>query len=364
MDSLNVIHLVSNRVWGGGERYVLDLCRALEADGHSAAVITRAFKDVDARFAEAGFKPGHLPLRGAIDPVSPWLLARILNRTASPVVVHVHNFKDAGTAVRARRLMRDPSKVRVVVTRHLVKAASTRASDIYIYRSLDAIVFVSELARREFLSTAPDVDPDRLRVIHNAVTVPEALPVRAESAPDSPLRLLYLGRIVPEKGLDILVDALAELDSTDRAWTLEVAGEGPAKYVMPLMRRCNDLGLGDRVEWLGPVDDIWPVISRADVGVLPTRAREAFGLSLLEFMHGGAAVVSTDNGAQPEIIDSGTDGILVPPEPSALSDALRRLAADRKLVCGLADAGRRKAADTFGYDRFYQQMLALYRGQS
>ena len=43
---MNVVHLVSNRVWGGGEQYVLDLCRALDADGHSVAVVTRGYKDV------------------------------------------------------------------------------------------------------------------------------------------------------------------------------------------------------------------------------------------------------------------------------------------------------------------------------
>ncbi len=60
---MNIIHLVSNKVWGGGEQYVLDLCCRLEADGNSVAVITRGIDAVDKPFAKAGFTPGHLPPR-------------------------------------------------------------------------------------------------------------------------------------------------------------------------------------------------------------------------------------------------------------------------------------------------------------
>ena len=64
---MNIVHLISNKVWGGGERYVLDLCRRSEADGHSVAVLTRGREAVDKPFRDAGFTPGHLPLRGALD---------------------------------------------------------------------------------------------------------------------------------------------------------------------------------------------------------------------------------------------------------------------------------------------------------
>ena len=122
---MNIIHLVSNKVWGGGERYVLDLCRYMSAQGHSVAVVSRGIGAVDAPFRAAGFTPGRLPLGGLFDFISPVRLARVLDRVEAPAVVHVHNFKDARTALRARRLMADGSKVRVVITRHLVRPAKT-----------------------------------------------------------------------------------------------------------------------------------------------------------------------------------------------------------------------------------------------
>ena len=97
---MNIIHLISNKVWGGGERYALDLCRALEQRGHSTAVITRkGHPEVDAPFVRAGIAVGHLPLRGAIDILSPLILSRILDRMETPVAIHVHNFKDAVVAL-------------------------------------------------------------------------------------------------------------------------------------------------------------------------------------------------------------------------------------------------------------------------
>ena len=91
---MNIIHLVSNKVWGGGEQYVLDLCCRLEADGNSVAVITRGIDAVDKPFAKAGFTPGHLPLGGVFDFISASRLSRVLD-SMPDAVVHVHNFKDA-----------------------------------------------------------------------------------------------------------------------------------------------------------------------------------------------------------------------------------------------------------------------------
>ena len=152
---MNIIQLISNKTWGGGERYALDLSRALADAGHSVGVITRRCEAVDGSFTAAGLTPGHLPLGGMLDLFSPLQLARILNRIAGPVVVHCHNFKTARTAVWARRLAHKPGNVKIVVTRHLARPAGTGKADTDLYRALDAIIFVSETARKAFLSTNP-----------------------------------------------------------------------------------------------------------------------------------------------------------------------------------------------------------------
>lgn len=348
---MNIVHLVSNKTWGGGERYVLDLCKRATDDGHSAVVITRGYDDVDTPFVKAGFTPGHLPLRGAIDIISPIMLARVLNRMDAPIVLHAHNFKDAHTAVRARRLMKDPSRARVVVTRHLVSLASASVP----YADIDDIIFVSQAALDAFLLGKYRGKYDKLHVVHNAIVAPDPAPHK----PSDTLRLLYTGRISPEKGVDCLIDAVAALP--DVPLHLTVAGRGDATVVQPLMERCRHLGIDSRVDWPGHVDDVYALMADADVGVIPTIVPEAFSLSMLEFMSQGVVPVASDAGGPAEVIRHGEDGLLVPStDPAALADAIRRLADDRDALRRMSQAARRAYLAEHSYDTFYKRIMDIY----
>lgn len=355
--SVNVVHLVSNRVWGGGEQYVLDLCKALRDNGHSVAVVTRGKSAVDSRFIAEGFTPGKLPLRGRLDIFSPIVLARVLNRMEAPIVLHVHNFKDADTAVRARRLMADPAKVRIVLTRHLVKAAGTSRYHKDLYAAIDAMIFVSEAARSEFLSSRPQIEASHLFVVPNAVKI---RPVEPLDVPHGENRVVYVGRIAPEKGIDVLIKAISKLDDIP-GLRLVIAGTGRGRDVMPLMDLARRLGVDARIDWVGQVSDVAPLMASAAVGVLPSVGKEAFGLVVAEFMAQGVPVIATGHGACAEIITDGVDGLLVPPaDVDALADALRRLLDDPDLRRQLGGEGARTVASRFAYDRFYQAIEDIY----
>ena len=355
---MNIIHLVSNKVWGGGERYALDLCKALRADGHRVSVFTRNRPAVRTLFAAEQLLAGTMRLGGPLDILTPLRLASRLNHTDGPVIIHVHNFKDAATAISARRLCRSPHQVKIIATRHLVKAAKTDPSHTAVYAALDAIVFVSRLALDEFLSSDPEVDRSRLHVIHNAVAIP---PCPRANRADGPVNLIFAGRIVPEKGLGVLIEALGKLQDTD--WRLTVCGTGSGKDVMPLVARARQLGIDSRIDWKGHVDNVIDEFAQADVAIAPSIWREPFGLTILEAMSQGLPVITTDNGAQREFMKDGADGILVPPSnPTALAAAISRLVSDPALR---ADMGRH-ACDPYtarlSYDRFYKSILALYNG--
>lgn len=353
---MNIIHLVSNKVWGGGEQYVLDLCRHLDADGHSVAVITRGIDAVDAPFVRAGFTPGHLPLGGVFDFISASRLAGVLDSIAPPVVVHVHNFKDARTAVRARRMMRNPAGTRIVATRHLVKAGKTDSASTALYHYIDAIAFVSQTALDAFLASKPTVDRDKLCVIHNAVS--DKGGVRPLDKPEGEVRVVYAGRLAAEKGIEKLIEAVPSFPSCVR---LHVAGSGKANYEIALRRYASAAGVTDRVVWHGYMADPSPLMASADIGVVPTIACEAFGLTVVEFMQQGVPVVATGNGGPREIISDGTDGILVPPgDAGAISRAVSMLAGDKAMRDKMAAEARKKVADKFAYDKFYKEILKLY----
>lgn len=363
---MNILHLISNKVWGGGERYALDLCRALEARGHSTAVLTRkGHPEVDAPFVRAGIAVGHLPLRGAIDILSPLVLSRILDRMEPPVVIHVHNFKDAVVALRARKLMkRRPSGVKVVCTRHLVRPAKTGRLDRNTYRELDALIFVSDTARREFMTTAPAElrQSPHVHTVHNSILFPTPEKQDATANNAGPFRFIYLGRISREKGLDTLVEAFAAVEAARPGKArLTVCGSGDSRTVMPIVQRSRALEIEDKIDWKGHVDDVYSEIRAASAGVVPSRAPESFGLVALEFMSQGLPVIATDNGALTEIIRNGEDGLLVPPEDApAMAKAMLEQLDNPAKAAAMGLAAQARATEEFSYDKFVEKIIEIY----
>lgn len=355
---MRIIHLVSNRVWAGGEQYVLDLARSSARDGDEVTVVTRGLDVVDRHFAAAGLPMVRMRLGGMLDFATPRALARLINSGAEgETVVHVHNFKDAEMAARARRHLDARHTMRLVCTRHLVKRGGTGARWRRLYKSMDALVFVSALARDGFMESAPPVGDLDIRVIHNGVDAPD--PVEKPACGSGPLRALYCGRLHPEKGLDVLLQAMARLPrGTVR---LSVGGTGDAAYEEELHRLAETLGIGEEVEWLGFVNDVFPALNRADVCVLPSIVREACPLSVLEGGSQGRAVLATDNGGQREFVTPGKEGMLVPPgDVGSLAEALEEMAANPHLVEEMGARGRESYLREHTYRRFYDKIRAVY----
>jgi glycosyltransferase involved in cell wall biosynthesis len=229
-----------------------------------------------------------------------------------------------------------------------------------LYSHLNAVIFVSELAKREFLKTGPQIAPEKLYVVHNSITVPKPEAVPADIAASDVPVIMHHGRISPEKGLDVLFDALATL--TDLPWRLRIAGVGVAQVVGPLKQQATRLEIADRVEWLGFRKDLHAIIPTASIGVVPSTWREPFGLAVLDYMAHGIAVITTDNGAQPEYLTSGKDALLVPPsDAKALADALRSLLSDDNRRSAIAAAGAATFAEKLSYDKFLQQICTIYQ---
>lgn len=347
---MNILHLVSNKVWGGGEQYVLDLALESVAASHRVTIISRNIPIVTGRFINAGLPVITMPLKGVIDLISPIKLARILRRQ-SATVIHVHNFKDAIVAARARRLSGNKN-VRIIMTRHLVKPAK-RSS---IYKDLDAMIFVSQLALDEFLSTSPDISPEKLHVVHNSIKYTPATHTSQED--NESLTMMFHGRISPEKGVDTLIKAIAQLDNQKAE--LIIAGTGEKEYIDELHHLAEAYGTGSQIQWLGHVDDIHSVIEKADIGICPSRWREPFGLAVIEYMAHGKSVITTDNGAQREYITSGKDGILVAPDsPEAIANAIQILA-NTSVRTQIGTEAAKTFTTRLSYPNFFNKILSIY----
>ena len=162
-----------------------------------------------------------------------------------------------------------------------------------------------------------------------------------------------VGRLVPEKGFDVLIRALAGLPEAD----LVLMGDGPERAGLEGLGR--ELGLQDRMTFTGWVEPPWVARQRCDVLVMPSRV-EGFGLVAVEALLAGIPVVASRVGGLTEVVEDGVTGLLVPSDdPEALASALRELEGDSVLRAELAERGRADVRRRFSveammsaYDRF------------
>jgi glycogen(starch) synthase len=194
----------------------------------------------------------------------------------------------------------------------------------------------------------------------HAVVVPPGIEAGTlQPQPPTPWewRLLYIGRIDRQKGIDTAVRALDHLPSEA---TLDVWGTGSDAYVAEMAALVEQLGLDGRVRfhgWANP-DQRAAAYAAADAVVFPVRWQEPFGLVPLEAMCVGRPVVSTAQGGSSEFLREGENALVVAPDdPASLAKAVARLAADDSLRERLLQGGQATAA-RFTLDRFAQETVA------
>jgi glycosyltransferase involved in cell wall biosynthesis len=156
-------------------------------------------------------------------------------------------------------------------------------------------------------------------------------------------RLLYLGRVVEQKGVITAVEALAQLPPEA---TLAIVGSGDADYRSALERRASELGVAARVTFAPPVDRDATVAAyqAADVVLHPVRWGEPWGLVPLEAMAAGRPVVATGQGGSADFLADGVNALLhAPGDAAGLAAAVQRLAGDPDLRARLLAAGHRTA---------------------
>ena len=186
-------------------------------------------------------------------------------------------------------------------------------------------------------SLVPLFQARHLALLPNPLPMP-VVPAAVGSAGDRQ-GFVTVARLVPQKGIDVLIRALAQTSGAAQDWTLTLVGDGPEREA--LERQVLQAGLEEKVHFLGFRSDPQTSLLQAGVFVLPSRY-EGMPNALLEAMAVGLAVVVTDASPGPlEVVEAGVTGLVVPSdEPAALADALDRLAAQPQLRERLGAAAR------------------------
>lgn len=219
-----------------------------------------------------------------------------------------------------------------------------RARETAVYRGADAIFVMSEHVRRSLVSDY-GVAAEKVRVVGAGPNV-EPGPAAARDG-DGAKAFLFVGRNFAAKGGPETVEAFAAVRARHPDAELWMVGGQQPASAPPGVRL-----LGPR-----PRGEVAELYRRAAAFVLPTR-REAFGLSFLEAMAHALPCIGTRIEAIPEIVADGETGLLVPVrDPGALALAMGRLLDDPAGARAMGEAGRRRAAERFGWDRAVRLML-------
>jgi len=228
------------------------------------------------------------------------------------------------------------------------------------FRRFDAVVAVSRTAAERAVRSG--ARPTRVHVIPNAYSPLATRRERSEARAvlgiaESGFRFGWVGRIDHDKGLDVLLEALALIP--DQTWELSVVGDGPDRT--RLMRQAEALGLGSRIRWHGAVPGAGSLMTALDALVLSSRT-EGTPMVLLEAMAAGVPVVTTVVGGIPDVVGD-AEALLVPPEqPAALATALCSLLSDPEAARARANDARERlrgfdtAAWLDRYDQLYRSL--------
>lgn len=373
---------------GGAEVQMLGLREGLRRRGHDARLLASSADDgTGANAADYRCFGTTTPFRTVLQTVNPlaYLRLRRVLRDFRPDVVHVRIFltqlsplilpllRDVPTVYHVAwyrpvcplgtKLLPDGSACTVRAGRAclrdgclpihywLLQMVQRRLFRRW-WSAFDRIVAVSGSVRDEL--ALDGIEP--VQVMWNAVPARPARPPLTR-----PPTVAFAGRLVREKGADVLLRAFrAVLDDVPDA-RLIVAGDGPERR--RLERLAGELGLEPHVSILGHLSraEAERRFATAWVQCVPSRWAEPFGIVAAEGMMRGTAVVATRSGGLAEIVRDEETGLLVPPdEPIALADALRRILSDRGLAEAMGLRGREHALASLGPEAYLDRLLELY----
>jgi glycosyltransferase involved in cell wall biosynthesis len=357
---------------GGLERYLHAVCDALEADGHENAVLHAVARGDEPRAARAAH---HVPaLAGPAGPAARAALDEVLAREKPDAVVVHHQRLDAAVLARiaagyptvwwahcfkvicpgGRRAWRGPGRACARAVGYACLAIAyhercmprdPRAGLPLIRRALalaalhrrHAEVVVASGFMRDLL-LANRFARDRVHVLPYFTALPPVPP------PGRPGALLCAARLAPEKGVHLLLEAMARLPQA----SLTVAGDGPERG--RLEARAAALGLGERVAFAGWLEPpaVAAAMAAAEVVVVPSVWPEPFGIVGIEAMAQARPVVAFDVGGVREWLAAGETGRVVPPEDvPALAGAINALLHDPATRERFGGAGRAAVARRF-----------------
>jgi glycosyltransferase involved in cell wall biosynthesis len=366
MTPAGVVHVAESAGWAGGERYLVALATELDRKRFRLTVIVPEPGPLVDRLHALDVETHCVPLGGRlVNPAAFLVLAQTLRRL-HPAIVQSHGARSNVYIRLAARLAGVPVVLSTVHNSLFdYEVAGWRRRAYVLAERLTSplshrIIAVSEAIAHD-LADRYGIEAARLVVVHNGIDAWAFRPARPRAAVRAELGLadrdrvvMMAGRMTPQKGWDVLLDAASRLGArADVVWVL--VGDGPLRGV--LAERAAALGIA--VRFTGAREDMADVLDCADVVVLASRS-EGLPFTLLEAMALGKPVVATHVGGVPEVVEHGRSGRLVSrDDPAALAMAIAAVL-DAPDAAAMGARGRARVEAAFTLDAMVRALEDLY----
>jgi glycosyltransferase involved in cell wall biosynthesis len=365
MTSLRILHVFRAPV-GGLFRHVFDLAREQVARGHHVGLI--ADSSTGGARAEATLKElapslalgmTRIPMRRHIGPGDAFATARVMHRIAQcgVDVVHGHGAKGgayARMALNARRAVRayTPHGGSLLFGHDTLAGKFYLATEKLLMLRGDLFLFESAYSAEVFRRKI-GTPRGLVRIVHNGVSRKEFEPIIAR--PDA-TDLVFMGEFRPVKGIDVLIDAIAQLHRGGRMVTTTLVGDGPDREL--LHGQVERLGLSDIVRFR-PAMPAREAQALGRVMVIPSRA-ESLPYVVLEAAAAGLPLITTKVGGIPEIYGTLTDTLVPADDVGALAQTIARTLDHPDATAALAKRLQERVASSFSVDTMVDGVLSAY----
>lgn len=362
---MKVLELCLSTGVGGLEHYAIRTARQLTERGISCVAVVASETMTANAMAEIGITTIALSRTSKLFPIiAAKRLAQIIDQQAIDIV-HLHWSNDFNLAVLAKRFTTRP--VKLVYTRQMMLTRPKH--DLYhrfLYQHVDLLLTITEELRQLAIRYLP-MPADKIKTLYYGVQQPPQLDESQRAAlreslgiPQKSFAIGMVGRIEPGKGQYLLIKAMQALLKSGHLVHATLIGPAMNEaYLHSLKKTVQDVGLQQEIQFYGSHKNPVEIMSAFDVVVLATK-QETFGLVLIEAMRNGVAVIGTNAGGVPEIIDDGKTGLLFEPEDAAgLEQCLLQLIQDTQLRESLATAGKQKADTQFSQQQHYDRLIEL-----
>jgi glycosyltransferase involved in cell wall biosynthesis len=353
---LKILHIDPERNWGGGEAQVLGLLSYLAEQGHRTHLLAHPDGRLFQRSQAREIRTMPLIVRNDFD-LRPVSRLRRLIRDENYDIVHLHTKRAHALSLWLERGLVTP---KYVVTRRMDYPEANTWYTRYLYnRRVDGVVAIS--GKISTLLIEAGVERERIRLIHSGIDPrPFEAAANVRDVHRECVRVGMAAVLEERKGHRFLLEAAQRLKARGYQIQYCIAGEGSLRK--SLEEAATRLGLKDEVQFLGFVSDMPAFLSRVDILVLPSLF-EGFGVSVLEAMAAGKAVIASRVGGLAELVSDTVTGLLVAPRDiDGLANAIAKLAGDRMLRREMGQKGKERLQANFTVEQMAKQNEDYYYG--